>query len=247
MIQHGILDFDTIYSLLGPTDEDILKMTEKDVADAKEFVRKMNIVSTSQDSNKKDDDVVILEQDEPSVACNQKFGLLKALIDVGAWEQAEMLISRLPPYCAVAQPQIARSLARLLHVTMAPVHEQETHRHLGSRIRTKKYSALTNKNAPKQARTLQEFKDIVVPMLLTLGPYAHHDAILLFKVLRICKASLNVATDKPIKDLDKGIPNPADPSVSCLYYDILTIMDEVMLPAVSLMESPNCCLAEEIW
>lgn len=33
---------------------------------------------------------------------------------------------------------------------------------------------------------------------------------------------------------------------SCLYYDILTMMDEVFLPALSLSEG-NCCLAEEIW
>ena len=31
-----------------------------------------------------------------------------------------------------------------------------------------------------------------------------------------------------------------------LYYDALTLMDEVLLPALSLAEC-NCCLAEEIW
>ena len=67
----------------------------------------------------------------------------------------------------------------------------------------------------------------------------------IFKVLRILKASLKIPTDEPGKEREK-IAEPVDPNVSCLYYDVLSIMDEVMLPAVSLMESPNCCLAEEV-
>ena len=38
----------------------------------------------------------------------------------------------------------------------------------------------------------------------------------------------------------------ADPAKHELYYDALTLMDEVLLPALSLSEC-NCCLAEEIW
>ena len=38
----------------------------------------------------------------------------------------------------------------------------------------------------------------------------------------------------------------ADPAKHELYYDALTLMDEVLLPSLSLSES-NCCLAEEIW
>ena len=37
-----------------------------------------------------------------------------------------------------------------------------------------------------------------------------------------------------------------NPDKSVLYYDALTLMDEVFLPALALSES-NCCLAEEIW
>ena len=47
------------------------------------------------------------------------------------------------------------------------------------------------------------------------------------------------------KDRDK-IAEPVDPSISVIYYDVLTLLDEVFLPALSLSES-NCCLAEEIW
>lgn len=235
---------DVIYDLLGPTDESIQTIADKELADAKEFVRKMNIVSTNQDNNKKEDESNEnqLNDSETVVASNQKFGLLKALLDVGAWSQAESLISRLPTYYAVSQPPIALSLSNLIHVAMAPIHEQYSG--LGSRIKTKHHDLASSET--KQARTYEEFRDIVVPMLLTLGPYAFHDGVLLYKVLRILKSALKIPLNESGKEREK-IAEPIDASITCLYYDALTIMDEVMLPALSLMESPNCCLAEEIW
>ena len=44
MIQHGILDLDSIYGLLGPEDEAIFGDADTEKSDALEFVRKMNIV-----------------------------------------------------------------------------------------------------------------------------------------------------------------------------------------------------------
>ena len=252
MIQQGVLGLETIYGLLGPSDEDIRKVAEKEATEAKEFVRKMNIVSTNQDASgkKEEEGNGDLEDQQNSVlGLNQKFGLLKALLDVGAWNHAENVIARLPTYSAVAQPQIAMSLANLLHITMAPVHEKYCK--LGSRTPSRHYEPLTTEGAPAQARTFEEFRDIVVPMLLTLGPYAYHDAVLLYKVLRICKSSLNIPNDETSKDRDKVVHTENSEAYgqtsSPLYYEVLTIMDEVMLPAMSLMESPNCCLAEEIW
>ena len=46
MIQHGILDLEAIYEMLGPEDSVIIDDAEKEMVEAKEFVRKMNIVST---------------------------------------------------------------------------------------------------------------------------------------------------------------------------------------------------------
>ena len=46
MIQHEILDLEAIYDMLGPEDSVILDDADKEMAEAKEFVRKMNIVST---------------------------------------------------------------------------------------------------------------------------------------------------------------------------------------------------------
>ena len=46
MIQHEILDLEAIYDMLGPEDSVIFDDADKEMAEAKEFIRKMNIVST---------------------------------------------------------------------------------------------------------------------------------------------------------------------------------------------------------
>ena len=99
-------------------------------------------------------------------------------MDVGAWSYAENLIQGLPMYFAVSQPSIAMSLAQLIHIAMAPVHDKYSG--LNSKIRTKKYDKLNNND--RQAHSFEEFKEIVMPMLVTLGPYAYHDSVLLYKV-----------------------------------------------------------------
>ena len=48
----------------------------------------------------------------------QKFGLLEALLRVGAWSEAESLMARMPPYYAVSQPKIAEALAELGHYSV---------------------------------------------------------------------------------------------------------------------------------
>ena len=55
---------------------------------------------------------------------NQKFGLLQALISVGAWKEAEKIIEALPEFYAVSQPTIALALQRLIHVTVEPLHRR---------------------------------------------------------------------------------------------------------------------------
>ena len=67
MIQHGILDLDAIYDMLGPDDSLIQESAEKEISEAREFIRKMNIVSTKdkeenedkQQENEVDDDIKV--------------------------------------------------------------------------------------------------------------------------------------------------------------------------------------------
>ena len=55
------------------------------------------------------------------------------------------------------------------------------------------------------------------------------------QILRICRTALGGAEAEQLAT-----------STSPLYHTTLTLLDEVFLPALSLLPS-NCCLAEEIW
>ena len=66
LIQSKVLDLSTIYDMLSP-DDDVMKVeAEKEFAEAKEFVRKMNVVST----NKSDKGPEAMEVDNDDVRIN---------------------------------------------------------------------------------------------------------------------------------------------------------------------------------
>ena len=96
------------------------------LSDANEFVRKMNVVSLDGGDKKADEKAKAEEaaEERRKKPANQKFGLLEALLRVGAWAEAESLMGRMPAYYAVAQPKIAEALAELVHVTLDPVHRK---------------------------------------------------------------------------------------------------------------------------
>ncbi|RXG69215.1 THO complex subunit 2 [Armadillidium vulgare] len=81
--------------------------------------------------------------------------------------------------------------------------------------------------------SFDEFAEKVFPMLSVLGPYIHHDVCLMYKILRISRVILKMIPK------GKGVK-------SSFYYDFLSVLDECLLPAVSMFES-NPCIAEEVW
>lgn len=123
LCQHGIVALDGVYDMLSPDDATIMADAEKDLAEAKEFVRRVNVVSTSGPAAGagKDDDHETLTALN---SINPKFGLLEALLRVRAWPEAATLLARLPTYYAVAQPAIARAMQNLIHVMMDPLHRK---------------------------------------------------------------------------------------------------------------------------
>ena len=48
MIQYGIVKMDSVYAMLGPDDETIVKESEKEFSEARDFVKSMNILSTKE-------------------------------------------------------------------------------------------------------------------------------------------------------------------------------------------------------
>jgi len=235
MIQYNIMTLEDVYPLLAPSDASIQKMSDKELKEAREFVRKLNVVSTNKGNDKEGEEK---EDTVDTHTNNQKFGLLEALLKVGCWSHAERLMCQLPAYYCVAQPHISLQLCNLIHATMDPVYQQ--HSGLCPRIKAKSWPALTNQAAPPLALHLEDLKHHVVPMLLALGPHAHKDVVLLYKILRLVKTSFN------IKDDGSSEVREISPDGSVLYFEALTLFEEVILPSLSLLPS-NCCLAEEIW
>ncbi len=48
LIQHGILDMESIYGMLGPDDEQIKADSEEEMKEARLFIRKLNSLNTAQ-------------------------------------------------------------------------------------------------------------------------------------------------------------------------------------------------------
>jgi len=240
LIQSGVMTMEEVYPLLKPADAEIVKLAEKDMKEAKEYVRKLNVVSTQgkDDDEDKDKDK---EKKSDLHENNQKFGLLWALFKVGAWKEAERLLCQLPTYHPLTRPDIALALCSLVHTTIDPVYR--AHSGLCPRIKVRTHPPLDTPGAPPQATTFEDVKLHALPMLLSLGPHAHQDPTLLFKMLRLCKSALGIMDTG--KYDSEALTKPL-PSSSPLYGETLTLMEEVFLPSLSLLPS-NCCLAEEIW
>ncbi|XP_063232661.1 THO complex subunit 2 isoform X1 [Bacillus rossius redtenbacheri] len=234
MLQHDIIALDDIYGWLTPDDKVIIKEWEKEVKEAKDYVRKMNVISTK--DKEKDEAGEEKEGVKENLVQNQKLGLCEALLRVGDWRHTEQMARKLPEHCVLSQPPVARALCRLLHSILEPVYRRTCT--LAPELRGTPAPPLNSSLAPPQANTFEDVKEHAMPMLVTLGSSMHHDPILMHKVLRLGRAAL---TQKGGAD-----GQPVRPADSCLYYEVLTLLDEVILPSLSFMDC-NCCVAEEVW
>jgi len=238
LIIHGVLHLDDVYPWLSPTDETIKDRWQLEVNDAKAFLRKMTVVSTQT----KDDDDKNKDKDNKDVnENNQKFGLLAAFYKLSNWDLGEQMLARLPRDYCISQPKVSQALCLMVHKAMDPVYQQYSG--VGQRIKIRRYEHTLGAKDPPLAKSLPEFKSVVHPMLKTLGCYASIDPTLLYRILRLFKSGLGIpiATDQDMK-----VGNVKDLHTKDLYYEALTILDEVILPSLSLLKS-NCCLAEEVW
>ncbi|KAK3752595.1 hypothetical protein QZH41_018789 [Actinostola sp. cb2023] len=167
---------------------------------------------------------------------NQKFGLCEALIMVGAWNSAKLIMDKLPNYATVTHPPIAEALCKLLHSTIEPLYRK----HASKAARGRSYTTISG--GPRQVHSYSDLQNDVFPMFNQLGPYLSCDPILMAKILRVGKGFLK---ENPFVFEEK--PNsPTSPVIQNVWCGFLTLMDEVLLPSLSLLEC-NSSLAEELW
>lgn len=202
--------------------------------DAREYVRKLQIISINNKEKEETNDES--ENFYEKYLGNQKLGLCEALLSVGDWENARVLIKRMPKQYAVSYEPIAIAICTLLHHIIEPVYRY--HALVNPNIPRKPVAKLDSNLVTEQVDTFLGLRDTAFPMLYLLGASLHYDPVLLCKIVRLAKASLAA----------QGVDGPKSPvpSDDSLYYDILTLMDVTIFPALSYLDC-NCCIAEEIW
>jgi THO complex subunit 2 len=122
LLQHKIIQLDHIYTWLTPIDEKLYADWQKELDDAKEYVRKLKIISTNKDKQPEENEK---EVEVDKNALNQKFGLCEALLSIGDWCNAEKLIEKMPQDCTTAYEPIARALCELLNVIIEPLYREK--------------------------------------------------------------------------------------------------------------------------
>ncbi|XP_034243902.1 THO complex subunit 2 isoform X2 [Thrips palmi] len=235
MLQYKLITLEDLLVWLVPDDAAIFKDWETEMQDAREQIRKMNVVSVKDKDDKKDEPVEEKETPAEKYEGNQKFGLCEALMNLGAWSVIKDLCKKFPDHYLMEQPTISRAMCNLLHVIIDPLYKTECS--LGPKIKGKPVPKPEIILATPQVFTFEELKDNVVSMFQLLGPYIYVDPVLLAKLIRICKSALSKL------DLDGKKTLPTD---APMYYEVMTLLDESILPALSFMDG-NCCIAEDIW
>nr|CAI5831186.1 unnamed protein product [Callosobruchus analis] len=234
LLQNRVIQLDDIYHWLTPDDKSMVKDCEKDMKDAKQYVHRLQVISLN--SKEKEEPPDEGETFNDKYVGNQKLGLCEALLLIGDWDDAQALMKRLPDRYAVGYEPVAKAFSGLLHHIIEPVYRK--HGLISQKIPRKPLPAYDSSRAPKQAETFLELRDAAIPMLHHLGASLRFDPVLMCKVLRLAKAEL----------ASQGVDSakcPA-PEADSLYFDVLSLLDAAVLPALSYLDC-NCCIAEEIW
>ncbi|XP_023304562.2 THO complex subunit 2 [Lucilia cuprina] len=240
LLKYAVIDLNDIYVWLTPTDKMITGDWEQDLADAKEFVRKLNIIVTNKDKEPAEPEPE-KEYSLEKYFANQKFGLCEGLLKVGDWENALKIIKKLPEQSVVVHEPIARALAELIHIGIDHVYRKQCFKISPAAKLQKRRLADDTKLVQKiQAKEFHELRNYVIPMVIALGPSLHFDTVLMYKLIRIMRTIIT----------EMGVDNQNLPTVNSeaetLYNEVMTIMDSAILPALSYLDC-NCPMAEEIW
>ncbi|XP_034472414.1 THO complex subunit 2 [Drosophila innubila] len=243
LLKHGVIELNDIYVWLTPNDGSIRADWEQELADAREMVRKLHVIST----NKKEDDKepppppTTKKFDEEKYNTNQKFGLCEALLKVGDWENAHKIIQKLPDQSVVVQEPIARAIVELVHLTVEQVYYKKCFKAPSGRkpSRSRLYED-TSLVAKMQARNFNELRKYTWPMANVLGPSMHCDTVLMYKLVRIM---VKILLEMGVDSLNGPPPNT---EAEQHYYDIISCLDASILPSLLYLDS-NCSMSEEIW
>ncbi|XP_061165363.1 THO complex subunit 2-like isoform X2 [Saccostrea echinata] len=231
LLRHDLIDLETLYGHLLPADAKIKEYHQKEVDEAKAYARKLSVVSLAEKSEEsKETETVKVDL----YVTNQKLGLTEALLSLGVWGKAKEILDKLPEFFGTVHKQIATGLCNMVHCMMDSLYKDNAG--LPRKILKGKLSG--DKNLIKNIQEVGSYRALhteVFPIMRYIGPYASCDPVLLVKFIRLGKCFMT-------KRQNGGVT----PEDDVAYYGFLNILDEVLLPSMSMLPC-NCCLSEELW
>jgi len=234
LIHKNMIDFDEVYPFLEPSDAKILDYHKKLVDEGRIIARRyaMAVVGEEKQSRSvleslSNEDRQILEID------NQKINICAHLLDIGDWDQAFLLARRLPEFYCFSHKRVATSACDLINHLIDPLYRECA---LPKPLNTRIKPSTTRSSAVTQVSTISELQTHVFPMLIALGPFLSVDTLLLTKIIRLLRHIL----------MQKQGNEDLIVSTSPLYYHILDVINDSILPSISL-SGGNSCLARELW
>ncbi|KAF0296371.1 THO complex subunit 2 [Amphibalanus amphitrite] len=234
LLRHGVIRLEHIWPWLLPADSAIEAQHRRLMAAAAEYQRRTFVVST------KDKDKEEAPRDETPtlspISQSQKLGLCEAVLSIGDWPTAQAILSRFPDFCLMVHPELAAAACRLLSVRLDPIYRRFSG--MAAALRPAPVSLPPLVEARPDSE-LTSVRSEVAPLLSVIGPYLSSDVTLVYRVLRVARTAHQLR----LKESDPDAPETRE---AFLFYDVLTMLEEAVLPCLVLLEA-NCCLAEEIW
>ncbi|XP_052852887.1 THO complex subunit 2 [Drosophila gunungcola] len=243
LLKHGVIALNDVYVWLTPNDGSIKADWEEELADAREMVRKLNLIQTNKKEDEKDlpPPPTVKKFNEEKYNVNQKFGLCEALLKVGDWENAYKIIQKLPEQAVVLQEPIARAIADLIHLSVESVYYKKCFKAPAGRRQSRNRLYDDSKLVAKmQAKEFSDLRKYTWPMANVLGPAMHYDTVLMYKLIRIMR---KLVVEMGVDSLNGPPPNS---EAEQHYYDIMSSLDACILPSLLYLDN-NCSMSEEIW
>ncbi|XP_056012472.1 THO complex subunit 2-like isoform X2 [Ostrea edulis] len=231
LLRHNLIDLGTLYPHLLPGDSKIKEYNQKEVDEAKAYARKLSVVNLAErNEESKDTEAVKVDL----YVINQKLGLTEALLRLGVWDKAKEILDRLPEFFGTVHRPIATGLCSMVHCMIDSLYKDNA----GLPKKILKGKVSSDKNLTKNLQEVGSYRALhteVFPVMRYIGPYASCDPVLIVKFIRLGKCFMT-------KRHSGGIT----PEDDVAYYGFLNMLDEVLLPSMSMLPC-NCCLSEELW
>lgn len=136
-------------------------------------------------------------------------------------------MSFMPENYCVSRPEISRHVATLIEIGIDEIYRENSGLTMAIKKGIKPIAIPSLVKHMKPVKSVEELMESIFPIVSAIGPSVYHNMLLVNKLIRM---SRGLIISHP--DLCKG--------------PILDMLDEVILPALSLIEA-NCGLSEELW